>query len=205
MNNQRLYYTILLLYFVTLLAGQNGFEVSTSPIGLYYNESNDGPFRTGYNSIELKEFPIAINWSDGKTGDPESNLGTWRLNGDTITIIFYTYTHKCIWHRGYDKEPNFYSTLEVVNSGGMVYQRVSPDKLKTETFVKYFTVKGKAIKKKGIPMLAITLSDTINLYMDNLSSWKKEYLNKIIFVHGIIEEDVDKKMVMKKWTITNRE
>lgn len=204
MKNQRQSYTFLLLCFVTYLAGQNTPDVSTNAIGLYYCESHDGPFRTGYNLLELKEFPIAIRWSDGKTGDPQSNLGTWYLRGDTITITFYTYTFNCIWHKGYDKDPNFYSKLEDMSSGE-VFHKVSPDKLKSQTLVKYFTVKGKAINKKGIPLLAITLSDTIYLHMDGLSHWKKEYLNKIIFIVGTIEEGVDKKLVMKKWTITNVE
>jgi len=204
MNTQRLFYIILLTFTGAFSYGQNAAERQKMAVGLYSYQIQDGPFTTGYNFLELKEFPIAISWSDGKIGDPQSNLGTWSLEGDTIIITFHSYTLNCIWRRGYDVEPNFCSKLAVLSSD-MIYQRVSPNKLMSQTIVNIFTVKGKAIKKKGVSYLEVNLSDTINLHLDSLSSWKKPYLNRKLLVHGTIEQTADKKLIMKKWSIIHVE
>jgi len=158
----------------------------------------------GHRLFELKKCSKAILWSDDQGALPLSELGIWSLKGDTVKMYFDQGNWTFVWKKGPDKEPNFYSSLEMVGVP-WTYSKVSKDIFAKKPFTKTFAINGKAVYKNGLPMLQWNHSPSTYIKVDKLLKWDKKYYKKKIEVHGTLLDGDDGSMILKDCNIISNE
>lgn len=195
---------LFLLSLTTFCSAQDKYDTTDLPLGLFFREFTlFGNYAIGHEMFELKKCSKVILWHDDQ-GLPFSELGIWSLKGDTLTMYFDQRNLTFVWKKGPDKDPNFYSSLQMV---GVLwtYRKVSKDIFAQKLFVKTFAIKGKAVCKNGMPMLKWNHSPSTYIRVDKLLKWDKKYYKKKILIWGVLEEGNDGSMILKDFNIISNE
>jgi hypothetical protein len=198
---------IFFLFIVNLVcsAQKNKSDTTQFPLGLYFNETYlDVHTSMGYRMFELRKGSVVLLWENDQGSMVWSELGVWTLKGDTVRMVFDRSQWSFIWRKGPDKEPNFYSSLEMLVAP-WIYRRVGKEIFSQKQFVRKFAIEGKAVYNDGHPVVRTKLSPGTCIRMDQLSKWDKEYDNKNVEVQGVLEVDSEGSFILKDWQVSLRE